>query len=406
MGVSATLSLPPPPEEQRWHGVPRPWWDAAGYAVAAVLLAAVGIDGLWNVLAVWPPETFSSWVTLLTALPACALVPAKVRAPRTALLAALVLFAVDVATAGGIVTLLVVLDALNFVVVHADASARRRILVAGSTIVAAGGALALAASGDARTALMIVLQWGAMGGMVYWYATAWQQSRDLVQLHRQAAADAAALAARDRDEAVHSERQRMARELHDLVAGNVAAVAIRTEAALATGDPAAHAAALVSVRDASLGAHDALRQMIGVLRDREAAGDGIGSARRADVPRLAEAARASGLTVSVADRVAGDLPAALDHAVGRIVQEGLANAARHSAGGSVEVRLDETTDGVVVAVLSRGGTALAAPALAGSGWGLELIRERVHALGGEVEAGPAGAGEWALRARLPRTAAT
>lgn len=394
--MSTAPALPPPPEDQRWLGLPRPWVEACLYVLAVVVAAAAGFAGLWSVFEIIEPRP-SPWWTLVAAVPASALVIVKYRAPRVSLALALLIFAADLAVVGGIVPLLVVLDALHLVVVRAGAAGRRRVLLGGLVVVAMAAAIAYARSGELRAAILISIQWIALGGLVYWYATAWQQSRELVMLHRQAAEDAAALADRDRVAAVRSERERMAAELHDLVAGHVSAVAIRSEAALSAGDPAAHRAALTAVRDSSLDAHDALRQMIEVLRD----GDhGLAAPGRAAVPQLADAARRAGLTVSVSDSIPDDLPAAVDHAVGRIVQESLANAARHSEGATVTVGVTAVDRDVRVDVVSRGARRQPGAALHGSGWGLELIRERVHSLRGELTARPEG-DAWAVRARIP-----
>lgn len=393
--MSQPPDLPPPPEDQRWLGLPRPWIEASFCAVAAVVAAATGLAGLWNMLEIIEPRP-SAWWTLATAVPASALVVTKYRAPTASLVLALLLFAADVITVGGLVPFLIVLDTLHLYIVRADAAGRRRVLAVGAVLVGATAVAAYARTGDVRAALMIAIQWGALGGLVYWYATAWQQSRELVALHRRAAEDAAALAERDRVVAVRSERERMARELHDLVAGHVSAVAIRSEAALSTADATAHRDALAAVRDSSLDAHDALRQMIEVLRD----GDGeISAPSRAAVPRLADAAIRAGLRVRVTDSIAGDVPMAVDHAIGRIVQESLANAARHAAGAAVTVDVSADDHDVHVAVVSRGGRG--APSLGGNGWGLDLIRERVHSLRGELTAAAEG-DAWAVRARLPR----
>ncbi len=395
-------ALAPLPEDQRWLGMPRPWVEAGGYVLAALVAAAVGFSGLWDVFQLVEPHP-GPWWALATAVPASALVVAKYRAPSASLTLALALFAVDLVTVGGIVPFLVVLDVLHVVIVRADAAARRRIAIVGAIVVAVGAAIAYARSGDGRVMLMIVIQWGALGGLVYWYATAWQQSRELVALHRQAAEDATALAERDRAVAVRGERERMARELHDLVAGHVSAVAIRSEAALTSGDPQAHREALSAVRDASLDAHDALRQMIEVLRDGDGSRGGAGALGRNTVPQLAEAARRAGLRVTVNDRLGEDVPTAVDRAIGRIVQESLANAARHSAGAEVSVDVSDGDGCVRIDVVSRGGRRHPSVALAGNGWGLELVRERVHALRGELSANAEG-DAWAVRATLPRNA--
>jgi signal transduction histidine kinase len=95
------------------------------------------------------------------------------------------------------------------------------------------------------------------------------------------------------------------------------------------------------------------------------------------------------------------IPSPVDQAVTRIVQESLANCVRHAAGAEVAVVLDTVDgDGVRVRVDSQGGRAVTHPPIEGSGWGLELLRERARALGGRLEAGPTEGG-WSVRATIP-----
>ena len=266
-------------------------------------------------------------------------------------------------------------------------------------MVLAIGLAALAASDDIRIALLVALQLGALAAMDYWYATSVAQAHELVALHRERAEDAERLAERDRAEAVQREREQMARELHDLVAGHVAAIAIRAEAALSVdGDAGRDRAALQAVRDSSLEAHRALRSMISVLRTGDAA---VVAPRRDALPALVEDARRHGLTVSLDDALPGGIPPAVDQAVTRIVQESLANCVRHAAGAEVDVVLRPGDDrDILVRVDSRGGTPATPSPIQGSGWGLDLLRERARALGGRLDAGPTDAG-WSVRATIP-----
>ncbi|MGU3645119.1 sensor histidine kinase [Microbacterium sp. C23T] len=371
--------------------------DAAGMAVLAIVLAALGIVGLWTVFSVLPAEV-SPWWSLATALPACALVPFRARAPLALLGVALVLFAIDLMTVGGVVTLVVVLDLLYAATRAASASGRRRILLGIVIAVAGIGVVALAAADDVRVAVVVALQLGALAGMDYWYATSVAQAHELVALHQGRAEDAERLAARDRDAAMRREREQMARELHDLVAGHVAAIAIRAEAALST-DPATGAdrAALVAVRDSSLEAHQALRAMIAVLRTGDAA---VVSPHRGAIPELVDDARRQGLTVTLDDTLPGDIPSSVELAVARIVQESLANCLRHAAGAAVDVVLESQHGEVRVRIESRGGRPATGVPMPGTGWGLELLQERARALGGAMEAGPSDAG-WSVRATIP-----
>ncbi|GAA2092323.1 sensor histidine kinase [Brevibacterium salitolerans] len=404
MGRNGTDTSAGSRRTRAWWRTPSPWKELLGYVTVAVLSAAFGFR-TWDLFSLLP-EPVSSWWTLAPGLPACALVLTKRRAPVASLIAATAFFVLDLLTTSGLITFILVLDLLYTAAVALPAGRRSRLLgaVAAGTAVIAASAYAL--TRDAGFTVAIGLQMGAVLGTGYWYGTAVAQSQELVELHRRRAEDAALLAERDRVEAVQREREHMARELHDVVAGHVSAVAIRSEAALSVGDseePSPERRALHAVRDASLDAHTALRSMIAVLR---AGGEGLVTPPgRETVPELAAQARSSGVEVAVDDRVGEALPAPVDHAVGRIVQEALANAVRHAAGSSVQVRMERKEDGVHVTVTSRGGAPLRRPELSGSGLGLELLGERARALGGTLTAGALQtgpeAGDWEVRAVLP-----
>lgn len=386
------------------------------YALLAVVFAALGLSGLWDVFSLLP-ERVSVWWTLATAVPACLLVLLKRRAPLGGLIAATVLFAADLLTVGGIVPLLVVLELMHALILSLSAERRRQVFTAVMAVCVLVGVLALLRSSDIRIALMVALPFGALLLFSYWYANSTAQSRELVELYRQRADDAARLAELDRAAAVSGERERMARELHDIVAGHVAAVAIRSEAALMSGGSGGAGAAtspadddarespervaLRAVRDASLDAHGALRSMITVLR--EGSEDFSAPVGRELLPKLVEEAERSGVSVTLRDEIEAPLSAPVDHAAGRVVQEALANSVRHASGAEVEVRLAETDRAVLVEVLSVGGSPISAPGLQGSGLGLGLLAERVRILGGDFTAGREGEA-WVVRARLPKEA--
>lgn len=380
-----------------WVRAHRSLVEALAYAALAVLACVLGLVGLWSLFLLLP-EPVSSWWSLAIGLPACVLVAFRRRAPIPLLGVALALFVVDLLTVGGVVTLIVVLDLLYAATLAASAATRRRILIGIAIAVGATTVAALVRSDDPRVGILIGLQLGALAGMDYWYATAVAQANELVRLHRARAEDAERRAALERAEAVRSEREQMARELHDLVAGDVSAIAIRAEAALSIDNsPDADRAALRAVRESSLQAHQALRSMISVLR----AGDGeVAARRRGSLPELVADAQRHGLTVTLDDALPPRIPSPVDHAVTRIVQEALSNCVRHAAGARVDVRLDADGDEVRVQVDSRGGAPVSAAPVRGNGWGLDLLRERSRALGGTFDAGPVDDG-WSVRARIP-----
>ncbi len=390
----------------------RPWALSLLYLLIAAALAAIGWSGLWNVFTLLPTQP-SSWLTLLTAVPASAVVLLKRRAPGIGLAASVAIFAVDLVTAGGLVPLLVVLEMMHARLLELDAVGRRRALGWVSAAVVGLVLLALLLSNDLRVTAMLALQFGALFGFSYWYANSIAQSRELVLLYRQRSEATERLAVLDRESAVQGERDRMARELHDVVAGHISAVAIRSEAALSAasgggdhtgsgsgiGNESTERRALRAVRDSSLEAHGALRSMIRVLRTGEQHFEVPPGLAR--LPELVTAANESGVRVRLVDETRREPGAPVDQAVGRIVQEALANCVRHASGAEVEVRLHEQGAKLRVDVVSSGGTALASPELAGSGMGISLLAERVRALGGDFVAGAEEEGVWAVRAAIP-----
>lgn len=377
----------------------RPAADALIIALFSVLGAALGFGGIWGMFSLIPAGA-SAWWTLATALPACLLVLAKRRLPMVSLVAAAVIFAIDLLTFGGLGPLVVLLDVLWTAAFLATPRARARLLGAmAASVLALFAAAVLVSHASLPAAFLVAVQFGAFVGTDYWWAVAVSQANELAELHRQRADDAAAVAARDRAEAVRRERETMARELHDVVAGHVLAMAIRAEAALSTApDEARDREALHAVRGAGLDAHAALRSMISVLRR----GDGELSPtpRLGDLQGVVEDAERAGLDIRFSVSGLSPLSEPVEQAIVRIVREALANCIRHASGAEVDVAITEDDRGIGVTVRSVGGASLAGVEYAGGGWGLAMLKERVDALGGEFSAGPV-AGGWTVRARLP-----
>ena len=163
----------------------------------------------------------------------------------------------------------------------------------------------------------------------------------IVRNHRDAAEAAllradqtALLAEMDRAQAVTAERSRMARELHDMVANHLSAIAIHSTAALSLDDPA-HLPARRSavIRENSVEGLAEMRRLIGILRD-----DG-GDPSRPPTPTLdglgalVDGARANGLDVTLDRPGRARMPAPVELAAYRIVQESLTNALKHGGRG-------------------------------------------------------------------------
>lgn len=206
-------------------------------------------------------------------------------------------------------------------------------------------------------------------------------------------------------EAVLTERQRIARELHDVVAHHMSMIAIQAEAAPYKVEtvPDETRRDLAEIRATALDALTELRRILGVLR----AEDGAETAPQPSLERLDELvgnARGAGLRVET--RLGGDL-AGLPPGVGltayRILQEALSNAMRHAPGSRVEVEVS-CDDGIVWLGVVNGppaGGRGSVPPLPGGGHGLVGMRERAAALGGELTARPTSEGGFAVTASLP-----
>ena len=206
--------------------------------------------------------------------------------------------------------------------------------------------------------------------------------------------------------AVAEERARIARELHDVVSHAISVSVLQARGARRAldHDPALARQALDAIEQTNAAALGDMRRLLAVLRDTEP--DGLAAEERAPQPSLAhldqlvEHVRSSGVPVEV--DVVGEerpLPPGVDLSAYRIVQEALTNVLRHAADARATVRIEYADDALTVAVTDDG---IPGPlAQEGTGHGLIGIRERVSVIGGSVEAGPAPAGGFTVRARLP-----
>ena len=203
-----------------------------------------------------------------------------------------------------------------------------------------------------------------------------------------------------RDQAVREERDRIARELHDVIAHSVSAMVVQTAAARdrLRADPDAAEGILDTVTDTGRRALDETGRLLHVLRDSD---DELGLAPTPglrDLDALVEGFRAAGLRVDVVvEGETDDLPAALDTSSYRVVQEALTNALRYAADGAVELQVRVTRDGVAI----RSSNVSDGRASQGSGLGLAGLTERVALLGGRLTHGFTPSGRFELAAELP-----
>ncbi|AWS43844.1 two-component sensor histidine kinase [Streptosporangium sp. 'caverna'] len=231
-----------------------------------------------------------------------------------------------------------------------------------------------------------------------------------VTRHRQAyleeAEQRAAEAERTREEAARrragEERLRIARELHDSLTHSISIIKVQAGVAvhLARRRGEDVPPALLAIQEASGDAMRELRATLEVLRDPGGSDCETPASGLDRLDDLVERARSTGLpatvTISGARR---ELPAEVDRAAYRIVQEALTNVSRHAGGAAATVRIDYADEELIVQVDDGGTADPDAPPVPGTG--LLGMRERVAALGGRLRAEPRPEGGFTVRAELP-----
>jgi signal transduction histidine kinase len=254
-----------------------------------------------------------------------------------------------------------------------------------------------------------------VAGVVVWsivvfWGTRIRARRELLASMRERAARAEAEAALETERVRGLERERIAREMHDVLAHRISLVSLHA-GALEIRPDLPHdevARAAGTIRASAHQALEDLREILGVLR----AGPN-GEALRPQpgvdaVDGLVAESRAAGTTVSVADELpdTASLPASVSRTAYRVVQEGLTNARKHAPGQEVRVELAGAPGGELHVRIRNGlATGAGAVAIPGSRSGLIGLAERVALLGGRVDhgarRGAGGAIEFELEARLP-----
>jgi signal transduction histidine kinase len=219
--------------------------------------------------------------------------------------------------------------------------------------------------------------------------------------------DRAARLERERDAqaqiAAATERARIARELHDVVAHNVSVMVVQANGASYALDtePEKARQALAAIAGTGRQALAEMRRLLGVLRS------GDGETGLAPLPgigqlsELLEQTRASGLAVAfTVEGVPGPLPDGVALAAYRIVQESLTNTRKHGGpNASAQVTLRYCEDVLVLRITDDGRGAAAAADVAGHG--MTGMHERVAIYGGTLQAGPRPGGGYRVTASLP-----
>ncbi|MEI5035412.1 histidine kinase [Streptomyces sp. S1A(2023)] len=388
---------------------------------------ALAVSGLLGGLLLWllglhtqGGRPFAApWVSLVPMTVMAAMELLRRSAPRTALTVGTVMLVADQFTRGNLVTILMFSDIMYAAVLYGTPAAARRIPVA-TLLITVASTVGFLSWFRRPEALLIGVVTGLVSFMPAITGVVVRNHRVAAEAARLAARQTARLAEMDRTQAVVAERARMARELHDMVANHLSAVAIHSTAALSIDDPDTSRNALKVIRENSVEGLSEMRRLIGLLREGGEDDAPAAAPTLASLDVLVEQTNvngtSSGLVCTLEDAgkaVSAALPTPVELAAYRIVQESLTNALKHAAPGPVVVRLAHG-DGVLTIEVTSVFGSRPGPTAPGSGAGLVGMRERVALLGGTFDAGAEpgdddngdGTKFWRVRAQLPATEGT
>ncbi|MGN6300201.1 MAG: sensor histidine kinase [Angustibacter sp.] len=243
--------------------------------------------------------------------------------------------------------------------------------------------------------------WAELLGVTAWALVALAVA-ELVRTRRERATSWRQAREEARRRQVGEERLQIAQELHDVVAHHMSLINVQASVALhlAEKQSAPVEPALLAIKDASKQALSEMRALVGVLRDGSDPAPRSPLATLDALDELVERSRHAGLDVRC--HVAGEqrpLPATVELAAFRIVQEAVTNVVRHANATTADVTLTFSDDGLDLRVSDDGRGGPHAEVLPGNG--LLGMRERAEALGGHLDVGRTPAGGVVVRATLP-----
>ncbi|MFF2400807.1 sensor histidine kinase [Streptomyces goshikiensis] len=383
------------PESQRPHR------DDVLLAVSSVLAGALlwslGVHSTGN-------RHLPAWVALVPLLVLGSMELLRRTAPAVTLPVAVAGLVFDRFTVGNLATLLIFTDLVYAAVVYGKPALARRLPISTGMLTVA---VTIAGVAWLRTPQALVI--GVVTGVLTFgpalTGATLRNHREAAEAARLRAEQTALLAEMDRAQAVVAERARMARELHDMVANHLSAIALHSTAALSIDSPATSRDALGVIRENSVQGLAEMRRLIGLLRDAGAGQEAVAVPSLDGLDSLIGHARTNGpgngLDFVLDDRrpPGEPLPTPVELAAYRIVQESLTNALKHAAPGTVRVEVARADGRLTVRVDSPYGNR-PGPRVPGSGAGLVGMRERAELLGGRFDAGAAGP-VWRVEASLP-----
>lgn len=279
----------------------------------------------------------------------------------------------------------------------------RRLAILASAALTATAVVGVFSAPDVTPDLMLLTALSCAVAYVLGVTVADQRAAAADLAAQLAIADVERAAAQER--AATSERQRVAREVHDIVGHSLSVIAVRSEAATRVGakDPSAAVDAASAITSIARSALADVRRVLSGLREEGADVELAPTATLGDLPALISATEDAGVSIELVRPLPNDdgVGAAVAVSAYRIVQESLTNVIRH-AGADPTVRLDVAHDGsVLTVVVEDDGREVIGDEADRGGTGLTGMRERVAVLGGSIESGGRPGGGFRVAARLP-----
>jgi signal transduction histidine kinase len=267
------------------------------------------------------------------------------------------------------------------------------------------GLLVLVAAGSLAAWQHPDPSWGQWAGVLAFMVIAWIAGAFIrgPVVRARFAEDRAVLLEQEQVEAarqaVIDERQRIARELHDIIAHSVSVMTVQAGAVRRrlTPDQTRERESLVAVERTGREAMAEMRRLVGMLHEEEANPSYAPQPGMQALDTLLDRVRAAGLPVDLeVDGLRRDLPPGVDLAAYRVVQEALTNTLKHAGPAHAWVHICWADEELRIEVANNGRNTASA-----TGYGHAGMRERVRLYGGRLESGPRPGGGYVVRAYVP-----
>lgn len=367
-----------------------------------------------------------AWQAVLPVLVLCTATVFRSALPLAALAVGTLTVTVEMVAGGGMGPVLVYTDLLYAAALY-GAPWLCRVLQVGTVAATLAATVALVLIGDRSEGVTTGIIIAVLLISPVWTAVLIRNHKERADAERERAAQIDRLAELDRKTVLQTERTRMARELHDLVANHLSAIAIHSSAVLslteaqrekdgaAEEDPVLRA--LSVIRENSVQGLAEMRRMVVLLRSERGVSDDWDrpqlNALGALVDQARPAADAAGLTLyTELPEKFPEVSSVIEVTAYRIVQEALTNVLKHAAAGRVRIHCEAGAEQLTLSVDSPLARPDSRPRqrpmeqlTAGAGAGLTGMSERAALVGGSFEAGPdrTAPGRWRVRAVLPLT---